>query len=135
MRNLPPRLGLGLVVALLLATTPALAKPPPTVPVAPLAGAGRWLVDTTGRVVLLHGINDVEKLPPYYSAATGLGEDDAVFLAAEGFNALRLGVDFRGLMPVPGQIDDAYVEHLAETVDTFGRHGLFVLLDFHQDGF
>jgi endoglycosylceramidase len=131
--------GLTLVatVAVLLGAPPAPAAraKPATQPVPPLAAAGRWLVDATGRVVLLHGVNDVEKSAPYYPAAAGLGEDDAAFLAAEGFSVLRLGVDFRGLMPVPGMVDAAYVEHLAETVDVFGRHGLFVLLDFHQDGF
>jgi endoglycosylceramidase len=125
---------LALAAAFLLGIAPGARAMLPS-PVPPLAAAGRWLVDATGRAVLLHGVNDVEKVAPYYPAAAGLGEDDAVFLAAEGFNALRLGVDLRGLMPAPGQIDDAYVEHLAGTVDVFGRHGLFVLFDFHQDGF
>jgi endoglycosylceramidase len=120
---------------LMVAAGAALAKPTPVMPVPPLAGAGRWLVDATGRAVVFHGMNDVEKSPPFYPAAAELGEDDAVFLASEGFEMLRLGVDFRGLMPAPGMIDDAYVEHLAETVDAFARHGIFVLLDFHQDGF
>src|SRR5262245_29725777 len=53
-------------------------------PVAPLSDEGRWLTDATGRVVLLHGINEVEKRPPYLSAATGFGADDAAFLADEG---------------------------------------------------
>lgn len=38
-------------------------------------------------------------------------------------------------MPEPGLIDDAYIEHLAETVDAFTSRSLFVILDFHQDGF
>ena len=125
-----------LVVTVLLALAGAgAAKSRPTLPVPPLGAAGRWLVDATGRTVILHGMNDVEKSAPYFPAAAGLGEDDAIFLASQGFNALRLGVDVRGLMPVPGQVEGAYVEHLAETVDAFARHGHFVLLDFHQDGF
>src|SRR5262245_7412169 len=131
----PTGMRAALVFVFLFAAPAAFAKPSPAAPVAPLAAAGRWLVDATGRTVLLHGVNDVEKSPPFYPAAAGLGDDDAAFLAAEGFDALRLGVDFRGLMPAPGEIDDAYIEHLAETVDAFGRQGLFVLLDFHQDGF
>jgi len=103
--------------------------------VAPLSGAGRWFVDGLGRVVLLHGVNMVAKRPPYHPAAYGFGTDDAAFLAAEGFNALRLGVDFRGLMPTPGVVETAYIDRLAETVAVLVQHGIFVLLDFHQDGF
>ncbi len=104
-------------------------------PVPPLSGAGRWFVDATGRVVMFHGVNQVEKRDPYYPAAYGFGDDDAAFLAAEGFNALRLGVDFRGLMPTPGVVEDAYIENLAPTVDALTREQIFVLFDFHQDGF
>jgi endoglycosylceramidase len=104
-------------------------------PVPPLSSAGRWFTDAHGRVVLLRGFNEVAKSPPFYPAAFGFGDDDADFLAAEGFNALRLGVDFRGLMPEPGSIDDKYIEQLATTVDSFTGRGFFVILDFHQDGF
>lgn len=104
-------------------------------PVPPLSSTGRWFTDAHGRVVLLRGFNEVAKSPPFYPAAFGFDDDDAAFLAAEGFNALRLGVDFRGLMPQPGAIDDAYIEHLAETVDALSARGLFVILDFHQDGY
>jgi endoglycosylceramidase len=103
--------------------------------VAPLRGAGRWFVDALGRVVLMHGVNMVSKQAPYYPAAFGFGGDDAAFLAAEGFNALRLGVDFRGLMPTPGIVETDYIDHLAETVAALTQHGIFVLMDFHQDGF
>lgn len=113
------------------ATPPAL----PLQPAAPLSSVGRWLTDTTGRVIMLHGVNDVAKVPPYYSAARGFGEDDIQFLLSHGFNALRLGIDMRGLMPIPGQIEEAYVEHLATTVEQCAAAGMFVLLDFHQDGY
>jgi endoglycosylceramidase len=103
--------------------------------VAPLAASGRWLTDARGRVVLLHGVNEVEKSAPYLSSATGFGADDAAFLADEGFNAVRLGVDFRGLMPEPGQVRDAYVDDLVATVDQLAAEHIFVLVDFHQDGF
>src|SRR5262245_26935118 len=100
-----------------------------TGPVPPLASAGRWFTDATGRVVTLHGVNEVAKSPPYYPAADGFGDDDAAFLASEGFTALRLGIDLRGLMPAPGVIESAYVEHLAETVDALAAQHIFVLLD------
>lgn len=104
-------------------------------PAPPLSGSGRWLVDAEGRVALLHGMNEVAKQAPYHPGAFGFDEDDVAFLGREGFTALRLGVDMRGLMPEPGRIDAGYVERLATTVESCKRHGLFVLLDFHQDGF
>lgn len=104
-------------------------------PVAPLAAAGRWLVDDLGRVVMLHGVNMVAKRAPFHPSAFGFGADDAAFLAGEGFNALRLGVDFRGLMPAPGIVETAYIDALAETVEALVAEDIFVLIDFHQDGF
>lgn len=114
---------------------PTQTPTPATQPVPPLSSSGRWFIDATGRVVMFHGVNMVEKQAPYYPAAYGFGDDDAAFLAAEGFNALRLGVDFRGLMRTPGVVEDAYIEHLATSVDALTRQQIFVLLDFHQDGF
>ncbi|HVP29712.1 MAG TPA: cellulase family glycosylhydrolase [Myxococcota bacterium] len=103
-------------------------------PVPPLRHEGRWLVDATGRVVLLHGVNFVQKSAPFFPAARGFGADDVAFLAAHGWNAFRLGVVFEAIMPQPGQIDFAYIEHLAETVHELAARRIFVLLDFHQDG-
>ncbi|HEV7759294.1 MAG TPA: cellulase family glycosylhydrolase, partial [Acidimicrobiales bacterium] len=104
-------------------------------PVAPLSSEGRWLTDATGRVVTLHGVNEVEKSAPFYPAAAGFDADDARFLADQGFTVVRLGVVVEGLMPEPGRIDPAYIEALAGTVRELARRHVFVLLDFHQDGF
>src|SRR4051794_6894446 len=38
---------------------------PLAAPVEPLAHAGRWITDTSGRVIVLHGVNMVNKFPPY----------------------------------------------------------------------
>ncbi len=125
---------LGLAVALcLLGAGTAQATVPG--PVAPLRSEGRWITDATGRVVQLRGVNEVAKSAPYYPSAFGFGADDADFLARHGFNSVRLGVDFRGLMPTPGRVEYAYIEQLARTVSLLGRRGIFVLIDFHQDGF
>ena len=104
-------------------------------PVAPLASDGRWLTDAAGRVVTLHGVNEVEKPAPYFPAAAGFGADDARFLVDNGFTAVRLGVVFEGLMPEPGVVDHEYIEALAGSVRALARERIFVLLDFHQDGF
>jgi len=92
-------------------------------------------VDAAGRVVLLRGVNDVEKDAPFYPAATGFGSDDVAFLAERGFSVVRLGVVFEGLMPEPGTIDFEYIEHLVQSVRDLAAQRIFVLLDFHQDGY
>lgn len=99
----------------------------------PLSHAGRWVTDTQGRVVVLHGLNMVYKRPPYAPDAVGFGDDDAAFLAAEGYNTVRLGVIYKAVEPQPGVYDDAYLNRIAGTVATLARHGIVSLLDFHQD--
>ncbi|MEJ7583319.1 MAG: cellulase family glycosylhydrolase [Acidimicrobiales bacterium] len=101
----------------------------------PLSAEGRWLVDRSGRVVLLRGVNMVQKSPPYHPAGAGFSEDDAAFIARQGFNVVRLGVDWGALMPQPGVIDRGYIDGLARSVRDLKRHRIFVVLDFHQDGY
>ena len=102
--------------------------------VVPLGHEGRWFTDATGRVVMLRGMNFVEKWAPFTPAADGFDDDDAALLAANGFNTVRLGVPFEFVMPAPGKVDHAYLRSIADTVRILGRHGVYVLLDFHQDG-
>jgi len=99
----------------------------------PLGHAGRWITDARGRVVIVHGVNMVYKVAPYYPAAAGFGNDDAAFLARMGFNAVRVGVIWKAVEPEPGVYDDAYLNQIAATVKTLARHGIVSLLDFHQD--
>jgi endoglycosylceramidase len=94
---------------------------------------GRWIVDDQGRVVIVHGLNIVAKLPPYTPEALGFGADDAAFLARQGFSAVRLGIVLKGLEPRPGRFDDRYLASIARTVRVLERHGLAPLIDFHQD--
>ena len=103
-------------------------------PVGMISHHGRWLIDGAGRVIIVHGVNMVEKSAPYYPAAAGFGADDAAWISQHGFNVVRLGVLATGLMPQPGRIDPTYLARLAATVAQLARDHIFVLLDFHQDG-
>ena len=122
-----------LILVLALVLTGALAPAARSAPRLPLGHSGRWITDASGRVVIVHGINMVYKLPPYYPAAIGFGDDDAAFLHSIGFNAVRVGVIWKAVEPEPGVFDDGYLNQIAATVATLARHGIVSLLDFHQD--
>jgi endoglycosylceramidase len=115
------------------AANEATAAAAQVLPAAPVGHAGRWLTDATGRVLLVTGVNMVNKLSPYAPDATGFDDDDAAFLAANGFDAVRVGVIWKALEPQPGVFDDSYLARIASTVRTLGQHGIVSLLDFHQD--
>lgn len=110
----------------------AAEQPPPSTRVTP---AGKDFVDEFGRVMLLHGVNNVDKDPPYVIPGDGLTvtEADADLLAGYGFNTVRLGVEFEALMPRRGVIDDAYLGRLVGVTEMLTERGLHVLLDNHQD--
>lgn len=99
----------------------------------PLSNTGRWITDKDGRVVILHGMNMVNKRAPYAPDAVGFADDDAAFLAEEGYNAVRVGVIYKALEPMPGVYDDKYLSRIENTVAILARHGIVSLLDFHQD--
>ncbi|MDR3415725.1 MAG: cellulase family glycosylhydrolase [Nevskia sp.] len=123
---------LGLLALLLCLETAAQAAP---VAGAALRREGSFMVDADNRVVLLHGVNAVWKLSPYYppDTAAGFGAADADFLATSGFNVVRLGVLFAGVMPQQGVVDQNYLDQIDRVVQLLAARGIWVLLDFHQD--
>ncbi|MBV9292572.1 MAG: cellulase family glycosylhydrolase, partial [Frankiales bacterium] len=123
----------ALPLAALAAPSARVSERSRTAGVAAVGHAGRWIVDGSGRVVIDHGFNVVSKLAPFDPARNGFGRDDARFLAAHGFTAVRFGVLLQGVEPAPGRYDDRYVASIRRTVDLLGRYGIRSLLDFHQD--
>ncbi|OBG02156.1 cellulase family glycosylhydrolase [Mycolicibacter sinensis] len=99
----------------------------------PVEVSNGWLTNAAGQVVIWHGLNQVYKIPPYEPSANGFGEDDAAFLAANGFNAVRLGVIWAGVEPQPGVIDYDYLASIQHTVDILGQYNIVAILDMHQD--
>ncbi|WP_244130294.1 cellulase family glycosylhydrolase [Burkholderia sp. BCC0044] len=97
--------------------------------------AGRWLIDDHGRVLIVHGVNVVVKQPPYAPEAAGFGAKEMDRLAADGFNAVRLGVAQQQLEPAPGRYDGAYLASLARTQQQLADRRIYTLLDMHQDGY
>lgn len=99
----------------------------------PFSHRGRWITDSAGRVVILHGINMVNKFRPYRPDALGFGADDARFLARAGLDSVRLGIVWKALEPTRGHFDDRYLGHIVATARLLERHGIHPVLDFHQD--
>ena len=95
--------------------------------------SGRWLLDPDGRVLVLHGVNMVNKTGSHEPGATGFGADDAAFLAEHGFTTVRLGLIWKSVEPSPGEYDDAYLASVRETTELLAAEGIWTLLDFHQD--
>ena len=130
MRRGPTRCACLLLAVLAVALSASL---PETAPAAPLGQEGRWLTDARDRVRILHGVNMVYKVPPYYPRAAGFDRADARFLRRHGFNTVRLGVIYRRVEPRPGWFDDGYLDQVARTERVLARERIFSLLDFHQD--
>jgi endoglycosylceramidase len=122
-----------LIAAVAAAVAVLLAPSAPAAPALPLAHKGRFFTDALGRVVVMHGLNMVDKIPPYHPAAIGFGEDDAALLEREGFDSVRLGIIWKGLEPRPGVYDDAYLDRIVATAQLLWRHHVIPLVDFHQD--
>ncbi|MDH4458824.1 MAG: cellulase family glycosylhydrolase [Nevskia sp.] len=98
---------------------------------------GPWMVDREGRVMILHGVNAVWKQAPYWppDSVDGFTAADADWLAEHGFNAVRLGVLFAGVMPQRGVIDHAYLDRMDRVVKLLASRQIYVMIDFHQDLF
>lgn len=106
----------------------------------PLIGhEGRWLTDPQGRVVIVHGLQQFggarelagplphgEPLP----ADLGFGADDARFLAAHGFNAMRLSLSY--WEHAPGRFDRGYLKGFRRFARVLARAGAHSLVEFHQ---
>jgi endoglycosylceramidase len=138
-RLIPVAAVLAAMLAALACLTPATAGGAEATPSRPhgtlavLGHAGRYLTDPAGQVVILHGLNMVSKVAPYEPAAAGFGSQAATSLAADGFDVVRLGVIYGAVEPEPGVFSASYVASIKRTVAELAAHGVYTLLDFHQD--
>ncbi len=127
------------LVGVLTCAAPAAASAAKSSPTPPLSHDGRWITDADGRVVVLHGWNMVYKVGSYRPADAGFSADDMRFLHRNGFNLVRLGIIQNGVepkLPTDGRRADyreRYLKSLSHTQLGLQRHGIFTLLDAHQD--
>lgn len=112
------------------AVVPEVAMPSP----APLHADGEFLKDAAGRVVLLRGVNLAgdSKLPPF---ATITSEHQLDPLPGWGLNTLRLLFTWEAFEPSPCGYDEAYLKYYEQVASWAEARGVYVIVDFHQDGF
>lgn len=145
MRRLYPLIG-ALLVGVLVAPAAAPAHSPRFTVDSP------FIRDRFGRAVFFHGVNAVWKVdradikgryyppsseyPPGFSvpaAGSYFDERDAQLLESLGLNTVRLGIIWKGLEPKRDWFDETYLDRIEDIANVLGRHGVTVMLDFHQD--
>jgi endoglycosylceramidase len=105
---------------------------------------GSIIRNPAGYAILLRGVN--ARVDGIFDASFDTGrppnlhlpvftDADAAQMAAWGFNFLRLPINWSGIEPEQGSFDGAYVDRIRAVVEMCERHGIYVQLDFHQDGF
>ncbi|MGO4205550.1 cellulase family glycosylhydrolase [Rhodococcus sp. TAF43] len=98
----------------------------------------RTIKDVEGRTVLLRGAN-VNQLNDYAQNGTDLptvaplDRTDFARMATLGFDVVRLNVSWSALEPTRGAFDQAYVQRIRSAVQDAKDHGIYTVLDMHQD--
>lgn len=90
-----------------------------------LSHVGRWLVDSVGRVLQLHGLTLYNKKPPYIDQ---ISDADLEYLAGQGFNAIRINWIWEAAEPEPNHYNDAYLDQVVALNDQMAKHGIRTLL-------
>lgn len=101
--------------------------------------ATHQIVDEFGRTRFFHGTNVVMKESPWYRplewvpGVSSFGEQDAQNMHDLGLNIVRLGHSWAGAEPVRGEYNETFLEIMKEQTKIAEEHGLYVLVDVHQD--
>jgi endoglycosylceramidase len=140
MKKILPVLLTILVIPIL--SHPALAKADNPPSQLALHTDGLRFVDAAGREVILRGANTGgrSKLPPFFPFEPVPDFDSALekyadSISALGFNVVRLLIIYEAAEPTRGKYDEAYLKQYDRMVAAFGRRGIRVMVDAHQDLF
>ncbi|MEY9853894.1 endoglycosylceramidase [Leifsonia sp. EB41] len=104
-----------------------------------LRASGRVITDGRGDQVLLRGVN-VNQLVDFYQPTKGvpatrpLTEADFAGIASQGFDVVRLNLSWSALEPQRGGLSSSYLHTIEQAVGWARAHGIYIVLDMHQDG-
>ncbi len=96
--------------------------------------SGSKFLDPQGRHLLLHGVNIVDK-SANWEQYKWLDEAGYAAMKSWGFNCIRLGFTWAAVEPEPGKYNPACLAELDRRVAWAAKHGMYVVLDMHQDLF
>jgi endoglycosylceramidase len=120
------------------ATTATPSPAPELRPLHATRGTDAAILDDRGANVLLRGVN-VNSLGDYFQAnaryptTVPVTDADWAAMQAAGLDVVRLLMSWSRLEPTRGKIDQGYLDELHRTVAAASAHGLWVVLDMHQD--
>ncbi|BDZ55050.1 cellulase family glycosylhydrolase [Agromyces marinus] len=139
MPSFPNRAAAGLALATaaalaLIPTAAATAAPAPTAAAASAhadsvttADGRTFITDRQGRALQLRGFNAGKWNDDRLTAA------DVADMADQGFNFLRLIVQWEKFEPEQGEYDEAYFDYVDSVLAAADREGVHVMIDMHQD--
>ena len=98
------------------------------------------IVDDLDREVLLRGVNlnsfgEYWQGDPNHPPTIAVDMQDWHEMAARGISVVRLVVNWSKLEPQRGAISQAYLDEIDEAVSIAAAHGIYTVIDMHQDAF
>ena len=112
-----------------------LSSGPPTAGAEGLWTTGTWLTNSDGQVVILHGLNEVYKIASGRSRPAGSATTTRRSWPPTG--STRCGWASSGPSSSLSRAfsTDTYLASIESTVQTLGNHGIYSIIDFHQDAY
>jgi endoglycosylceramidase len=94
---------------------------------------GSVILDSQGRQVLLRGMNvtGLEQAKDMRPGAVPTAQDFAE-MEADGFDVIRLPINWSRLEPSPGHMSQSYVDLVRSVVNDAAAHGIYTILDLHN---
>ncbi len=100
-------------------------------------------IDATGATRLFRGLSVSFKGKPYlppghaFDPLCSFSDEDFRLFDKLNLNIIRLGVSWSAVQPHPGShgFDNSHLSQLKAFVEKCGRHGIYVLVEAHQDIF
>ncbi|MFH1474203.1 MAG: cellulase family glycosylhydrolase [Candidatus Aenigmatarchaeota archaeon] len=95
---------------------------------------GKYIKDSQGNVVILHGINFIgyqvtQPEPGYYNHI----EADYQKIASWGFNVVRLPISWQHFEPTEGNFNESYFTNFIDKdIEWAQKHGIYIIIGFMQ---